>query len=95
MIYEMIASQIMFWGITLFSCLIWWEFYKSINGRMRVLVLRLFATKIWIYGLAGAYYLAWDFGYFRDMSGLWLRLICNLPMVIVMFEWYKYVKYKK
>ena len=95
MIYEMTISQILFWGITLFSCMIWWEFYKSVDGRMRVLVLRLFATKIWIYGLAGTYYLIWDFGYLRDVSGLWLRITCNLPMVIVMFEWYRYIKYKK
>lgn len=91
----MIASQILFWGITIFSILIWWQFYTSVDGRVRVLAIRLFAVKAWVYGLAGAYYLIWDFGYLRDMSGLWLRLACNIPMVVVMFEWYRYIKYKR
>jgi len=91
----MILSQIIFWGITIFSALIWWEFYTSVDGRVRILSMRLFATKIWVYGIAGIYYLLWDFGYFREVSPLFLRVLCNAPMVIVMFEWYRYIKYKK
>jgi len=91
----MIASQILLWGIAIFSAMIWWEFYRSVDGRMRILAIRLFLTKVWVYGLAAIYYLLWDFGYFRDDSGLWVRLICNFPMIIVMFEWYRYIKYKK
>jgi hypothetical protein len=91
----MILSQILFWGITIFSGLIWWEFYKSKNGRVRVLSMRLFATKVWVYGVAGVYYLLLDFGAFKDVSPLFIRVLCNAPMIIVMFEWYRYIKYKK
>jgi len=92
---EMLASQIMFWGITVFSCMIWWEFYKSRDGRMRVLVLYLFGSKTFIYGGAGLFFLLYDFGYFRDFPQLYLRLILNAPMIVIMVEWYRYIKYKK
>lgn len=95
MIYEMIASQILFWGITIFSAMIWWQVYRSEGGRMKTLALHLFATKVWVYGLAGVYYLLFDFGYFHNTAGLWIRIWCNAPMVFVMFEWYRYIKYKK
>ncbi len=92
---EMIASQVLFWGITIFSIMIWYEFHRSVDGRMRILVLRLFASKIWVYGLAGAFYLCYDFGYFRDFPQIYLRLACNLPMVVIMYQWWVHIRMKK
>lgn len=92
---EMIGSQIMFWVITILAVLITWEFYRSVDGRLRILMIQLFLSKVWIYGFAGTFYLFWDFGYFRSVDQLWVRLICNVPMFIIMIKLWLYIKYKK
>ncbi len=62
---EMIFSQGMFWGIFIFSALIAYEFYLSRDGQLRILIIELFLSKCWCYGIAGAFYLFWDFGYLQ------------------------------
>jgi|GEM_PF-2568761 len=93
---EMLISQIMFWGIFIFSLCIWYEFYRATDkGKLRSLIMELFLTKAWVYGFAGAYYLIWDLGYFQNSSALWVRIICNVPMVFVMWRLYRFIKWGK
>lgn len=95
MIYEKIASQIMFWTIVVLAWLIFYEFKRSVDGKLRILIMELFLAKVWAYGLAGLYFLFWDFGYFQTTSVLWLRLIVNLPMFWVMIKLYRFIKWGK
>lgn len=91
---EMILSELLFLGIVIFSLFIWYEFYISRDGKLRILIMELFLAKCWVYGLAGVYYLLVDFGYFDGLSTLWLRIACNLPMCIVMVRLYRWIKWK-
>lgn len=90
-ILETIVSQLIFWSITLLAVNIAWLFYKSRGDRLRTLVIELFLSKIWVYGLAGTYYLCWDLGYLHGWSAIWVRIICNAPMVYVMFKLRNYI----
>lgn len=92
---EMLCSQIMFWTIAIISWLIAWEFYKSKDGRLRVLMIEFFISKVWVYSFAGLFFLLWDFGYFRDVDQIWVRLGCNVPMFIIMLKLLSYIRNKK
>lgn len=92
---EEIISQIIFWTIVVLSVNIAWLFYKSQDGRLRVLVIELFLSKIWVYGLAATYYLCLDFGHFRDLNVIWVRIICNAPMFWIMLKLRNYIVNKK
>lgn len=80
-------SQLELVAIAALSAFIAWDFYRSKDGRVRVLMIRLFASKIWVYGGAALYY--W---LFPDQNMLWVRAILNLPMVIVMFQIWGYIR---
>lgn len=84
----------MFWGIVVFSYFIYLEFKRSKDGRLRILIMELFLAKIFVYGVAGAYYLAWDILAFPDNYSLLLRLVINAPMVIVMWKLYWFIRVK-
>lgn len=91
-----IISQLLFWGIAVFSLLIAIKFYQSKDGRLRVLIIELFLAKIWVYGGAAVYYLLQDVGFIPHWSPVFIRLALNLPMFFVMFRLYVFisVKYK-
>lgn len=92
--YEMIASQIIFWGLATLSLNIAWRFFKSVDGRLRVLMIRLFAAQCWVYTIAGSYYLCWDLG-LVDLNSVALRITCNFPLFIVMLQIRRYIVFKK
>lgn len=93
-ISEMIASQLIFWGIVITSIFIYLEFKRSVDGKLRLLIMELFLAKIWCYGTAGLYYICWDFGYFHDWNSVLLRVIYNAPMFWVMLRLYIFIKNK-
>lgn len=95
MIFEMIASQILFWSISIAAAFIAYEFYKSVDGRLRKLIIELFCAKIFVYGGAGLYYLLQELGFYNDSQPIWMRVILNLPMAIVMVRLYKFIKWGK
>lgn len=90
-----IISQFLFWAIVAFSGIIAYEFYKSKDGRLRVLIIELFLAKMWCYGIAGTYYLLWDLHQVHSDNALWLRIVCNLPMFIVMLRLYRFIRLRK
>lgn len=92
---EMILSQIMFWTIALTSGILAYEFYKTKNGRLRVLMIEFFISKVWVYSFAGAFFLLWDFGYLHGINQVWMRLCCNAPMFIIMLKLLGYVRGRK
>jgi len=95
MITSEIISQLLFWSIVIFSGVIAYEFYRSKDGRLRILIIELFLAKMWCYGVAGTYYLLWDLHHVSSDNALWLRIVCNLPMFIVMLRLYQFIRVKK
>lgn len=75
--------------IAILSGLISYQFYLSKNGRLRLILIFFFATKVVLYG-ASAYILLFS----RHVTPL-QRLILNTPMLIVMLELYRYIRLKK
>jgi len=92
--YELLFSELLFISITLFSMLIAYEFWKSKDGRLRVLIIELFIAKVWVYGGGGIYYYLRAIGYLPYLS-LWWILALNAPMCWVMFRLYKFIRQKK
>jgi hypothetical protein len=92
MIYEVVASQLLFWGIVYFSYKIYVAFNHSVGDKLKYLVMELFLTKMWTYGIAAAYYLMYDLHLIGVVSSLWIRIICNAPMVWVMYRLWNYIK---
>lgn len=83
---EFAITELMLLVIAGFSAFITWEFYKSRNGRLRILIIELFLAKIWVYGGAFILYLIVD-----NMTA-WMRLALNVPMFIVMLRLYGYIR---
>jgi hypothetical protein len=83
-------SQVVLGTIAIMAALLAYEFYKAKDGRLRLLVIELFISKIWLYGGALTYY--WimppiDFAYIR---------ICLLfPMFIVMIKLWRFIRIRK
>lgn len=91
-IMEMILSQLIFWGVVVFSFLIYLQFKRFKDGKLRLLIMELFLAKMWCYGVTGLYYLFWDANYFHDWNLIVLRIFCNIPMLITMARLYFYIK---
>lgn len=83
-----IVLQIFLWIIVFISVFIAHEFYKSKDGRLRVLVIRLFLAKIFVYGGA-AIAIIWGINTPLVKIGL------NLPMLLVMLQLYAFIRRKK
>jgi hypothetical protein len=81
--------EVLLIGIVLFSALIAWEFYRSVDGKLRKLIIALFVTKFFLYG-------AYLFCAVLDLEFTgWMRVLFNFPMFVVMIELYRYIKFKK
>lgn len=79
--------QIELIAIAVLSAFIAHQFYISKDGRVIILMIRLFCSKIWVYGGAALYY--WLFPH-EDI--ILVRIVLNLPMVIVMFQIWTYIR---
>lgn len=85
-------SQIFYLIIVIFSVLIAWEFYKSRNGILRVLIISLFVAKVWFYGGAMIYHFLLDFNLIQKPDRIYVQLILSFPMVIVMIKLWGYIR---
>lgn len=92
MIGNEILSQVILWTIVIMSILIAHEFYKSKDGKLRILIISLFICKIWVYGGFATYNLLIDFGYINSIPAVYIRLILNFPMFIVMLKLWGYIR---
>lgn len=91
---DMILSQIIMWCVFTKACLLANKFYKSVDGRLRILCIQLFSSIAWLFGISAIYWLLWDTGYFTDVPLIWLRIIGNLPMFLIMFKFDSYINHK-
>lgn len=73
--------------IAILSGLIAYEFYKSQDGRLRILIIRLFEAKVWLYGGSVLFYFI---ALKIDVSLLKLLLIT--PMAVIMFQLWDYIR---
>lgn len=85
-------SQAFLLIIVAMSALVAWEFYKSQNGTLRILIIALFIGKIWVYGGAFIYYQLTDMGLVNIANPLLFRLVLNFPMLVVMTLLYRYIR---
>lgn len=85
-------SQTFLLIIVAMSALVAWEFYKSQNGMLRILIIALFLGKIWVYGGAFIYYQLTDMGIVKTRNPLLFRLVLNFPMLVVMTLLYRYIR---
>ena len=76
--------------ISALAAFISYEFYVSKDGRLRVLIIRLFACKVWTYGGAAIIY-----GLALPIDVWTVRFFLNLPMFIVMLQLYRYIRNKE
>lgn len=84
-------SQAFLLVIVVMSALVAWEFYKSKDGQLRLLIISLFVCKIWTYGGAFAYYALNDAG-LLNINILVFRILLNFPMMVVMIKLWKYIR---
>lgn len=81
--------QIFLWTIAVVSGMIAWEFYRSKNGRLRILLIRLFTCKVWLYGGSAVYFWSHPALSFRDTA---VRFVLITPMFIVMLMLWQFIR---
>lgn len=86
----MIILQIFLWTIVLVSGFLAYEFYRIKDGRLRVLMIRLFIAKVLVYGGGALFQLG-----IIDFPGNIYKILINLPMFLVMLQLYKYIRTKE
>ena len=86
--------QVVLCTIAILSALIAYEFYKSKDGRLRLLIIELFITKVWVYGGADAYYMLTDLGHVHWNDSI-VKVALNTPMFIVMLKLWKFIRNKE
>lgn len=85
-----LLSELFLIVIAVLSAFIAYEFWRSKDGRLRVLIIRLFACKVWTYGGAAIAYIL-----VLPIDVWTLRVVLNAPMFIVMLQLYKYIRTKE
>lgn len=75
--------------VSLLSAFIAWEFYKSKDGRLRILIIWLFLAKVIVYGGAAVLILFQGHNY-----PSWVKVALNAPMFVVMIELYGFIRNK-
>lgn len=78
--------------IVIMSALVIWEFYKSKDGQLRILIISLFVAKIWVYGGAFVCFALIDLEVIAPVNQLLLRLVLNAPMCFVMIKLWQYIR---
>lgn len=87
-----LLSQLFLLTIAVMSALIAYEFYRAKDGQLRLLIIGLFVSKIWVYGGAFIYYMLIDLKIIGLIDPLLFRLILNFPMVVVMIKLWIYIR---
>jgi len=91
---ELIA-QLFLITISICAGIIAYQFYRSKDGRLRILIIELFISKVWVYGGAAIYYLLLHYKIDVGVSASVVRIILNLPMFVVMLRLYSYIRLKQ
>lgn len=76
--------------IAVFSAAIAIEFYKSKDGVLRILIIQLFVSKLWLYGGISIYY-AWLYG--KVDTDMYLITVLT-PMFVTMVQLFLYIRNK-
>lgn len=87
----MYISQLVFWSIVIGCLIASYYFYKSKDGRLRVLIIGLFLSVGWAHGVAGAYYLAYDLKLVGDWT-VGIRILCNAPLALMIIRFVDYIR---
>lgn len=90
---EFNATLAVYGIIFLISSAIVYELYKTVDGRLRILLIALFACKAFLNLGDIIYTFLRHNGYLKDLSFIWM-LSLNLPMAVVMVMLYNFVKKK-
>lgn len=93
-IWEMVAAQTLFTLIAIACAFITWRFWLMKDGIVRVLIIMIFASLTWSFGIEWIYYLIWDFRYVDGYQSIWVRLIKNTPLCITLIRFLIYVWHK-
>lgn len=93
--FNEVLSQLFYAIILCLSIAVAWEFYKSKDGKLRVIIISLFLAKVWVYGGAMVYHALIDFGIIQKVDRIFIQLILNFPMVIIMLRLWKYIRIKE
>lgn len=88
---DLILIEIILWTIAILAGMIAYEFYKSKDGKLRILIISLFVCKVYLYGGAAIWFLFTNVNH----TGLIRSLILNFPMFCIMLRLYKYVRTKE
>lgn len=83
--------QIFLFTIAIVSGFIAYSFYRSKDGRLRILMIELFLAKVWVYGGAGIN----EVFHLHIVSFTLLRILLNLPMFFVMLKLWAYIRNKE
>lgn len=86
--WTLIVIELILLTIAVLAGLIAHEFYKSQDGRLRVLIISLFLCKVWIYGGAAVIFMIFP----PDSRALFRLLVLNFPMFCIMVSLYRYIK---
>lgn len=89
----MIISQLCFWSVAIYSTNTAWKFYKSVDGRMRVLTIRLFVAISVVYTIAGTHYLLYDFSLLEQWN-IFERILCSLVMLWATMGYNRHIRGK-
>lgn len=85
-LYELV-NFITLWTIGMISAGIAYEFHKSQDGRLRVLIRRFFIVMVWVYNGAAILYSLFD-----PITFVYIRLFLITPLVVVMLQLWGYMR---
>lgn len=85
-----IVSQVLLWTVAILSAIIAYCFYKSKNGRLRLLMIELFSAKTLVYGGAAIYFLIKP-----PVDFVYIRIVLVSPMFFVMLKLYRFIRIRK
>lgn len=88
-LYELL-NFVTLWTIAIISALIAYEFQKSVDGKLRIIIRNLFISKIWVYGGAAIFYTI-----FNPVDFVYIRLILITPMAVIMLQLWDYMRKRK
>jgi hypothetical protein len=89
---NLVISVILFSVVVAISLVLFNVFRRTINGKLRVLMMQLFITKVWTYGASAVYFVLQYNNLMMWLKPQWFRVIAVVPMVWVMLRLYQYIR---
>lgn len=91
MIGSFIFAEIDLWITFFISLFVVWSFYKTVNGKLRKLMIIYFLVVAFTHGGAATFWLAQRYNWFYLNPDIY-RIIITLPKTIVMLMLYGYLR---